>query len=264
MGNSVGDLWLYWEPIYSMKHLQGAFVWDWVDQGLRKPVPDQPGKTFLAYGGDFGPKDVPSDDNFCCNGLVNADRVPHPSLYQIKKVYQSIQVEPVDLAKGKIRVKNIYDFLPLDFVVARWAVSAEGKELASGEFSVDAIEPGKSQEITLPLELPEPAPGMEYWLNVGFRLKNNASWARRGHEVAWDQFLLPVKAEAQAIDAAGLPAVTADESDAAVTLSAGDVLRDRRQARRHAHVVQSRRCRTPCFTARAKLLASSDRQRPRQ
>ena len=79
-------------PDLRKPHLQGGFIWDWVDQGLRtkQPLPlahfqkPRPGdKTFWAYGGDFGPTDMPSDDNFCCNGLVTPDREPHPGLFEV-------------------------------------------------------------------------------------------------------------------------------------------------------------------------------------
>src|ERR1035441_6329087 len=80
MGNGSGDFWSYWSQIYSKPYLQGGFIWDWVDQGLRQrqqhlPLPHfeqvkAGDKTFWAYGGDFGPAGTPSDDNFCCNGLV--------------------------------------------------------------------------------------------------------------------------------------------------------------------------------------------------
>ncbi|MDR0353870.1 MAG: hypothetical protein LBI02_11200, partial [Opitutaceae bacterium] len=106
MGNSTGDIWAYWRPIYAgASHLQGGFIWDWVDQGLRAPVPasrqveyvDNPKSlpfdpalgTFFAYGGSFGaPGRFPHDGNFCANGLINADRTPHPGLAEVKKAYQ--------------------------------------------------------------------------------------------------------------------------------------------------------------------------------
>ena len=100
MGNSSGGMWSYWNQIYEKPYLQGGFIWDWVDQGLRQKQGNLPlahftkvkpgDKTFWAYGGDFGPLDVPSDDNFCCNGLVSPDRVPHPGLLQVKHIYQYI------------------------------------------------------------------------------------------------------------------------------------------------------------------------------
>ena len=80
MGNSVGNLFKYWDAIEKYPQLQGGFIWDWVDQGLRAYTEE--GRPYFAYGGDFGPPEVPSDDNFCMNGLVSADRIPHPSLYR--------------------------------------------------------------------------------------------------------------------------------------------------------------------------------------
>ncbi len=86
MGNSIGNLADYWDAIYAHEQLQGGFIWDWVDQGLRQPVPGRPGEFYFAYGGDFEPEGVYHDDNFLMNGLVSADRVPHPGLFEVKKV----------------------------------------------------------------------------------------------------------------------------------------------------------------------------------
>ena len=86
MGNSTGNFVDYWDAIDNNDQLQGGFIWDWVDQGLQKF--DSTGRKFWAFGGDFGPKDVPSDGNFCANGLVFPDRLPHPGLSEVKKVYQ--------------------------------------------------------------------------------------------------------------------------------------------------------------------------------
>ena len=97
MGNSVGNLFKYWDAIEKYPQLQGGFIWDWVDQGLRAYTEE--GRPYFAYGGDFGPPEVPSDDNFCMNGLVSADRIPHPSLLEVKKVYQYVGFEAVDLSR---------------------------------------------------------------------------------------------------------------------------------------------------------------------
>jgi beta-galactosidase len=102
MGNSVGNLQDYWDTIEAYAHLQGGFIWDWVDQGLRKSAKRTPdgaeSADYWAYGGDFG--DQPTDGNFCCNGIVQPDRKPNPSLYEVKKVYQYIKVHPVDATAG--------------------------------------------------------------------------------------------------------------------------------------------------------------------
>ncbi len=98
MGNSNGGLKEYWDIFYSGTNAQGGFVWDWVDQGLRVPVPGEYAmntsqKTFLAYGGWWEDKTgVRNDNNFNMNGLVAADRTPHPGLWAIKYVYRYLHV----------------------------------------------------------------------------------------------------------------------------------------------------------------------------
>src|SRR3970040_1509572 len=115
MGNSNGGLGEYWDLFYSGTHAQGAFVWDWVDQGLWQPVPadhrSRRGDRFLAYGGWFeNPAGVRNAGNFCMNGMISGDRVPRPGAYAFKYVYRYVHAAPGDLAKGAIRVRNWHDF----------------------------------------------------------------------------------------------------------------------------------------------------------
>ena len=111
MGNSCGGLQNYWDTIYKYPQLQGGCIWDWVDQGLL--TKDAQGREFYAYGGDFG-ENMPSDDNFCINGLVDPDRKPHPQLAEVRKVYQPIKIEAVDLDSLKFRIINRFDFSNLN------------------------------------------------------------------------------------------------------------------------------------------------------
>ncbi len=191
MGNSVGDLASYWYLIYRYKHLQGGFIWDWVDQGLKKKVPGNEEEYFWAYGGDFGPPGTPSDGNFCMNGLVAPDRTPHPSLYEVKKVYQYIHVEPVDLNKGKVRIFNRYDFSDLGDLEGTWALKENDQVLGKGHLPALNIAAGESKEVLIPFSKPPLRPGREYWLEISFRLAKPAAWADKGHEVAWEQFQMP-------------------------------------------------------------------------
>ena len=125
MGNSNGNLKDYWEVIYGHERLQGGFIWDWVDQGLRQPVPGRPGEFYFAYGGDFEPAGVYHDDNFLMNGLVSADRVPHPGLLELKKVYQYITATAVDLARGAVEITNGYAFINLDGFDGFWELKGD-------------------------------------------------------------------------------------------------------------------------------------------
>ena len=111
MGNSCGGLSNYWDTIYKYPQLQGGCIWDWVDQGLL--TEDALGREFYAYGGDFG-ENMPSDGNFCINGLVDPDRKPHPQLAEVRKVYQPVKIEAVDLDSLKFRVINRFDFSNLE------------------------------------------------------------------------------------------------------------------------------------------------------
>jgi beta-galactosidase len=222
MGNSSGNMWDYWNLIYTRPHLQGGSIWDWVDQGLRQPQnrpdrsrfwPVKPGdKYFWAYGGDIGPTDVPSDDNFCCNGLVTPDREAHPGLLTVKHVYQYIRCEPVDLAQRTVAVKNWYDFTNLkDLTEVQWRLTGNGKELQSGSFAAPDLKPYATTNLVVPVKAFKAKPGVEYFLELSFRLKCDLPWARQGHELAWDQFKLPDAAPATAT---GKPAKLKWQEDA--------------------------------------------------
>jgi beta-galactosidase len=219
MGNSNGNLKDYWDAIYKYERLQGGFIWDWVDQGLRKPVPGKPDEFYFAFGGDFEPPGVYHDDNFLMNGLVSADRVPHPGLLELKKVYQYITVEPVDLARGEIEIANGYAFIDLTGFEGFWEIWGDGEVLAQGKLPALDFAPAESGTVTLPLPVIDPQPGIEYWLNLSFRLAEDTSWAEKGHEVAWGQFKLDLIAEAPTIEAAYMPPLSLNESEDQVTVS---------------------------------------------
>jgi len=219
MGNSVGNLKEYWDAIRTHKRLIGGFIWDWADQGLRKKSPD--GKEFWAYGGDFG--DDPNDGNFCCNGLVQPNRKPNPSLYEVKKVYQRIHVLPVDILAGQFHIYNEYDFLNLDFTDINCELTADGRVIQKGTLPKLSLASGAKRELQLNFKEPNLQPGTEYWLKIFFILADNTSWARRGHIVAWDQFKVPFDVPpAPVIDPNTLPSLTLKENAQNITVTGDD------------------------------------------
>ncbi len=240
MGNSTGDIWAYWRPIYEgLPHLQGGYIWDWVDQGLRTPVPvsrkierlenpkslplDPKLGTFFAYGGTFGPPDIASDGNFCANGLVSADRTPHPGLAEVKKVYQPIQMHAGDLARGEVVMKNWADFRAAeDWLVGEWRVVADGRVLQQGRLDGLTLAPREQKTVAVPLAPVAPAPGTEYWLEVSFQLKETTPWAEAGHEVAWGQFKLPGSAPVVPVATASLPPLRLAQSADRITVTGGN------------------------------------------
>jgi len=189
MGNSTGNLKEYWEAIESHHGLQGGFIWDWVDQGIR--VMDGAGAPHWAYGGDFG--DEPNDRNFCCNGLVWPDRTPHPAIWEFKKIAQPVRIRERNLREGRILVENRQDFTTLAWLSGSWELLVDGVMVAEGPLPRLETAPGASEEVTLPLSRPELLPGQECILHVRFVTSTDSPWAAEGHEVSWEQFPMPFK-----------------------------------------------------------------------
>ncbi|MFX1454539.1 MAG: glycoside hydrolase family 2 TIM barrel-domain containing protein [Promethearchaeota archaeon] len=187
MGNSVGNLQDYWDIFEEFPYAIGGFIWDFVDQGIRKTSED--GKEFWGYGGDFGDKQ--NDFNFCINGIVLPDRKPHPALFEVRKVYQNIKVIPVDLINGKIKILNKYDFKSLDFVNIRWELIANGIKIQEGKLERLNIKPKDYMDIFIPLTHPTLSSNTEYHLKISFFLREDTIWATKGHLLAWDQFKIP-------------------------------------------------------------------------
>ena len=189
MGNSTGNFMDLWESIYRYPNLQGGFIWDYIDQGIRQV--DENGRPFWAYGGDFG-VNAPSDGNFLCNGVVGPDREPHPGLTEVKKAYQYVWFTPVDLAKGVVKVENRYDFTNLDRLAIEYALVADGKTLDKGTLPALALAPGESREITVPFKAPKDEAGEEYFLKFSVKTRQAVTGIPAGHEVAIEQFAFPV------------------------------------------------------------------------
>jgi len=183
MGNSCGSLDDYWHAIREYSGLQGGFVWDWVDQALVQRLTD--GTERLAYGGDFG--DEPNDGAFVCDGLVAADRTPHPSLLELAKVIQPVQVRAIDAAGGVLDVMNEHTFVDLEWLQPRWSVAVDGEEVVGGELDPLQIPPGVSARVEIPVPKIELAAGQRAHLTLSFRTRHELPWAPSGHEVAWEQ-----------------------------------------------------------------------------
>jgi beta-galactosidase len=191
MGNSTGNLQDYWDVIEKYPKLQGAFVWDWVDQGLLKT--NENGEKYWAYGGDFGEEGIRSDGNFNINGLVWPDRTPHPGLFEVKKVYQYIGFYPVNLEKQLIRIRNKYDFTNLSSFNFDWEIISDGGVVQSGKLKIPSLKPKQETEVTLPLKKIDPLPGAEYFLNIKASRTDEWNSVPEDHVYATAQFKLPVE-----------------------------------------------------------------------
>ena len=186
MGNSTGNLQDYWDLIESKPALQGGFIWDWVDQGLVKK--SSSGEEFWAYGGDYGPDNVPSDNNFLANGLINPDRTIHPAMWEVKKVYANISFIAVDAPAGKIRVYNKNLFKDLSDVKYSWQLLANGVIISSTEISPLNVAPGETAD--LPIELTAMDSEKEYLLTIRAILTKEDKLLPAGHVITEEQFHL--------------------------------------------------------------------------
>lgn len=187
MGNSVGGLKEYWDVFENNPMAQGGCVWDWVDQSFREI--DSNGRWYWSYGGDYGPKEIPSFGNFCCNGLVSADRVPHPHLLEVKKNYQNIKCSLINKNNLTIRIKNWFDFSNLNEYKLSWQVVGDnGMLLAQGTKEVDCM-PHATVDITLG-KVTLPANVREGYLNLSWSRKEASPMIDTNWEVAYDQFVL--------------------------------------------------------------------------
>ena len=187
MGNAIGNLAEYWDYIenYSNRMIGGC-IWDWVDQGLC--MKGRPQHEYY-YGSDFG--DKPNSYDFCCNGVVTPDRQPTPKLMEVKKVYQYIEVHPVNGDHRRIQVKNKYDFLSLDQFDMEWVLLKDGEPSERGRMSLPDVAPNQVAQLLVPYRTAVEAPG-EYALNVYFVKRQPESWMPRSHYFASEQLVWKV------------------------------------------------------------------------
>ena len=182
MGNAIGNLKEYWDYIeFESKRMIGGCIWDWVDQSLCKYGEPQ---TNMYYGGGFG--DYPNDNDFCCNGIITADRHVTPKLEQVKKVYQYVDFRKTD--EGKIRIRNRYCFHDLSAYKLRYELLRDGRIIKSGTTYMPPVLPTDSVDIDMPVSVPE-GKGC-YYLNLSLELKEATIWAPAGHSVAAEQIEL--------------------------------------------------------------------------
>ncbi len=216
MGNSVGNLQDYWDVIEKYDVLQGGFIWDWVDQGLL--TTNEAGEEFWAYGGDFGPDTVPSDGNFCNNGLVDPDRTIKPALLEVKKVYQNIEFDAVDLKNGIISIKNKYSFINLSDFDFTWEVTGDGEIVDSGQLKDIYFNPGETEKVNTGMKI-SPKPGVEYFLTVRAKLKKDKDLVAAGTELAAEQFELPQYKAVPKVNTAEFAPLKLEDNDAVATVS---------------------------------------------
>lgn len=182
MGNALGNFKEYWDEIYSHPRMLGGFIWDWVDQGIYKTLPD--GRRMVAYGGDFG--DKPNLKAFCFNGIVMSDRETTSKYWEVKKVYAPVELT---MENGALRVTNRNHHIDLSSYRCLWTLTLNGKQKEQGELTLPQVAPGESKIMPIPVFRSLSGEG-DYQLKLSIVLRSDVLWAKAGHEVTWEQFCL--------------------------------------------------------------------------
>ncbi|MDR3261173.1 MAG: DUF4981 domain-containing protein [Tannerella sp.] len=188
MGNSTGNFQELWDMFDKYDVLQGGFIWDWVDQGLT--AYDEQGRKYWAYGGDLGGHRWVHSENFCANGLVNADRSIHPGIMEVKKVHQPIWMKAVDIEQGKIKLKNRNLFTDLNAYDYKWELYKNGELINSQSIAING-KPLSETEITIPLPAISFSEGTEYFLRLKALTKTATDLIPAGYEIAAEEFDFP-------------------------------------------------------------------------
>ena len=193
MGNGPGALKEYQETFYQHRRLQGGFIWEWANHGLLKKLGDGTGRSFYAYGGDFG--DEPNDYNFVMDGLCTSEHLPGPGLIELKKVFQPITMT---MQGNDLSIRNLYDFTAVENSECSYTITRLYDDhevvLLEGTSLNDSwrLEPGEKislrpfSQAAMKYDLDQP----ETWLKVSLRCKSTSLWADYGHEIAWAEFRL--------------------------------------------------------------------------
>lgn len=201
MENSLGNFQEYMDDFEKYDNMCGGFIWDFVDQALRRKSPE--GKDMWLYGTDFEKQEpkhfysIPnttaltgSNTYFCANGIIAADRTVHPQIYEVKKVYAEIKTTAVNLESGSFKVKNKMLFTDVNEYICNWKIEKNGQLIMHGKLEPIDCAPLSEVFITIPYTIDDLPEDGEIVLTVSFCSSKNILGRKAGYEVAWDQFVL--------------------------------------------------------------------------
>jgi len=214
MNNAMGSVGDYNDLFDKYPTLMGGAIWEWEDQGLWNGR--DPNHQYMAYGGGFG--DFPNDKYFIHKGVVFSDRSPKPHYPELKRAYQWVSFTPVDVAHGKIGLRNRYAFTNLSKFVPHWTLSEDGVVIDQGKLAPIDLAPGASKDVTLPVTVPSAKPGREYFVQLSFALAKPEIWAKAGYEVATEQFELPAVSTSRALVPRAAGGLGLRQDDKAITV----------------------------------------------
>lgn len=201
MENSLGNFQEYIDDFEKYDNMCGGFIWDFVDQALH--VKDENGNDNYLYGTDFQGKephkliDIPnttamtgSNVYFCANGIIGADRNPHPQIVEVKHGYQNIGIIAKDIKNGEFTIKNKFLFTNLSDFNCKWVIKAEGKEVLNGTIGKIDCAPLEEKEIKIDYDLSKFSDDKELILTVFFETTKKSLGLDSDYEIAFEQFVL--------------------------------------------------------------------------
>lgn len=201
MENSLGNFQEYIDDFEKYDNMCGGFIWDFVDQSLH--VKDENGNDNYLYGTDFQGKephkliDIPnttamtgSNVYFCANGIIGADRNPHPQIVEVKHGYQNIGIIAKDIKNGEFTIKNKFLFTNLSDFNCKWVIKAEGKEVLNGTIGKIDCAPLEEKEIKIDYDLSKFSDDKELILTVFFETTKKSLGLDADYEIAFEQFVL--------------------------------------------------------------------------
>lgn len=201
MENSLGNFQEYIDDFEKYDNMCGGFIWDFVDQALH--VKDENGNDNYLYGTDFQGKephkliDIPnttamtgSNVYFCANGIIGADRNPHPQIVEVKHGYQNIGIIAKDIKNGEFTIKNKFLFTNLSDFNCKWVIKAEGKEVLNGTIGKINCAPLEEKEIKIDYDLSKLSDDKELILTVFFETTKKSLGLDADYEIAFEQFVL--------------------------------------------------------------------------
>lgn len=201
MENSLGNFQEYIDDFEKYDNMCGGFIWDFVDQALH--VKDENGNDNYLYGTDFQGQephkliDIPnttamtgSNVYFCANGIIGADRKPHPQIVEVKHGYQNIGITAVDASNGEFKLKNKFLFTNLSDFNCKWVIKAEGEEVLSGELSKIECAPLEECNIKIDFDSSKLPKDKEVILTVSFETTKESLGIEKDYEIAFEQFII--------------------------------------------------------------------------
>ena len=216
MGNSLGNISDYWEVIYENDLLGGGFIWDWIDQALWKD-PSGENKGFV-YGGDFG--DFPNDDNFCVNGIIDANLNPHPHYMEMQKAYQPIYFKLININPFTIEIINHNHAINTDEYELNYQIVENGKITKTQRMSPVHLAPQENKELVI--EDLEFDVDKETYITITFSLREETSWAEKNFVVAWEQFKISDAPKTTILTAASEQKLSVKESAVKYVITGDD------------------------------------------